>query len=247
MLAPGVYSFLFSAEGYFPQTINNVTVSNFQTTVLNVELIPNPVPVELISFRAELSKNDVTLSWQTATENNNKGFEIERLQDYKINKLQDLPTGQAGWKTVGFEQGNGTTTEFNSYTFTDKNVEPGFYQYRLKQIDFDGSFTYSDIIEVEVEALLEFSLSQNYPNPFNPSTIISYQLPVNSWVTLKIYDILGNEIATLVNEEKPAGSYEVEFGSHSGSSGIRELTSGVYVYKLQAGDLIQTKKMVLMK
>ena len=151
MLAPGVYSFLFSAEGYFSQTINNVVVNNFQTTVLNVELIPNPVPVELISFRAELSENDLTLSWQTATETNNKGFEIERLQDYKIKKLQDLPTGQAGWETVGFVQGNGTTTEFHSYTFTDKNVEQGFYQYRLKQIDFDGSFTYSDIVEVEVD------------------------------------------------------------------------------------------------
>jgi hypothetical protein len=155
------------------------------------------------------------------------------LQDYKIKKLQD-------WKTVGFEQGNGTTTEFHSYTFSDKNVEPGFYQYRLKQIDFDGSFTFSDIIEVEVQAPNLFTLEQNYPNPFNPSTVISYQLPVNSMVSLKIYDILGNEIATLVNEEKPAGSYEVEFKAAT-------LPSGIYFYQLKAGAYSETKKMILLK
>ena len=130
--------------------------------MLNVELISNPVPVELISFIADLSENDVTLSWQTATETNNKGFEIQRIQDYKIERSKD-------WKTSGFIPGNGTTTEPMSYSFTDKNVEPGFYQYRLRQIDFDGSFTYSDIIEVEVRAANVFTLEQNYPNPFNPA------------------------------------------------------------------------------
>ncbi len=240
MLAPGVYSFQFSAEGYFSQTINNVAVNNFQATVLNVELIPNPVPVELISFTAELSENDVTLSWQTATETNNKGFAIQR--SYNNSKLEFR---NSNFEQIGFVQGTGTTTEFHSYTFKDENVEPGFYQYRLKQIDFDGSFTYSDIIEIEVLSPNVFTLEQNYPNPFNPSTVISYQLPVNSMVTLKIYDILGNEIATLVNEEKPAGSYEVEFNIYSNEG--QNLVSGVYFYKLQADDLIQTKKMVLMK
>ena len=173
MLAPGVYSLQFSAEGYFPQTINNVVVNNFQTTVLNVELIPNLIPVELISFIADLSENDVTLSWQTATETNNKGFAIEQICDNSKFEFRNSNFGQ-----IGFVQGNGTTTEFHSYTFSDKNVEPGFYQYRLKQIDFDGSFTYSDIVEVEVEAPIVFTLEQNYPNPFNPSTKIKFTVPV---------------------------------------------------------------------
>jgi hypothetical protein len=234
MLASGTYSLNFSAEGYYPQTISNVVVNNFQTTILNVELVPNFVPVELISFSAEVVNNEVKLNWQTATETNNSGFEILRCaQNDRV------------WRAIGFAIGYGTTTEPKSYLFTDENVNTGSYKYRLKQIDFDGSFTYSDIVEVEVLSLNIFSLEQNYPNPFNPSTVISYRLPVNSMVTLKIYDILGNEITTLVNEEKPAGSYVVEFNIYS--DGGQNLVSGVYFYKLQAGDLIQTKKMVLMK
>lgn len=254
MLAPGTYSLRFTADGYFPQTINNVAVNNFQTTILNVELVPNLIPVELISFSAEVVNNDVKLSWQTATETNNKGFEILRCTQNDNDE----------WSRVGSLNGYGTTTEPKNYSFTDKNVEPGLYQYRLKQIDFDGSFSYSDIVEVVVEAPFEFSLEQNYPNPFNPSTKIKFTIPETEnpllggarggLVTLKVYDILGNEIATLVNEEKPAGSYEVEFNSHSGPaspagrlSGIRELPSGIYFYKLQSGNFVQTKKMVLMK
>jgi murein tripeptide amidase MpaA len=233
MLAPGVYSFLFSAEGFFPQTINNVAVNNFQTTVLNVELIPNPVPVELISFTVSVFSNGIELCWMTATETNNQGFNIERK------------SADNNFETIGYVSGNGTSTEPKNYSFTDKNVSPGSYVYRLKQIDFDGSFTYSDVVEVEVESALEYSLAQNYPNPFNPSTVISYQLPVNSMVTLKIYDILGNEIATLVNEEKPAGSYEVEFNIYSDEG--QNLVSGVYFYQLKARQFIQTKKMVLLK
>ncbi len=125
--------------------------------------------------------------------------------------------------------------------FIDENVTSGTYKYRLKQIDFDGSFTYSNEIEVEVDFTpKEFVLYQNYPNPFNPKTVISYQLPVNGNVTLKVYDVLGNEVATLVNEEKQAGVYEVEF---DGSS----LASGMYLYKLQAGTFVQLKKMILIK
>jgi hypothetical protein len=238
MLAPGVYSFQFSAEGHFPQTINNVIVNNFQTTVLNVQLIPNPVPVELISFRADFSENNVTLSWQTATETNNYGFQVER--------------GQKNWIQIGFMQGNGTTTQPMSYTFTDRNVEAGHYQYRLKQIDFDGSYTYSDIVEVEIQSPMNFSLEQNYPNPFNPTTKIKFTIPVTlsevegSLVTLKVYDVLGNEIATLINEAKSTGNYQVEFDA-VGTSRDLSLSSGIYFYKLQAGNFIQTKKMVLMK
>jgi hypothetical protein len=194
----------------------------------------NVLPVELISFNASVANNNVHLNWSTATETNNSGFEIERLQDSKIEKLKD-------WEKIGFVPGFGTTTEPKSYSFVDENVTTGIYKYRLKQIDFDGSFTYSNEIEVEVDFTpKEFVLYQNYPNPFNPKTVISYQLPVYGNVTLKVYDVLGNEVATLVNEEKPAGEYEVEFDAST-------LASGMYLYKLQAGGFSSIKKMVMMK
>ena len=252
MLAPGIYAFYFYADGHFPQTINNVVVNNFQTTILNVELIPNPVPVELVSFTAEVVENNVKLNWQTITETNNMGFEVERAPS------KSPPKGETfgEWESIGFVAGLGTTTELHSYSFIDLNVFLGFYKYRLKQIDFDGSFTYSDNIEVEVTGPTDFSLEQNYPNPFNPSTKIKFTIPQSpllggdgrgGLVTLKVYDVLGNEITTLINEEKPAGSFEVEFNSHLSVSGIRELTSGIYFYRIKAGEFIQTKKMVLMK
>jgi hypothetical protein len=196
------------------------------------------IPIELSSFNAALVDNKVKLNWTTATETNNSGFEILR-------KAQN----DNEWETIGFVPGFGTTTESKSYSFTDENVISGFYKYRLKQIDFDGSFQYSSEIEVEVDFTpKEFVLYQNYPNPFNPSTTIKFTVPSviasgakqSQLVTLKVYDILGNEIATLVNEEKQPGVYEVEF---DGSL----LASGMYVYKLQAGTFIQTKKMILLK
>ena len=149
---------------------------------------------------------------------------------------------------IGFVNGNGTTTELKNYTFIDGSVNPGSYQYRLKQIDFDGSYEFSNIVEATIYAPTEFSLEQNYPNPFNPVTSIQYVVGSQSYVTLKVYDILGNENATLVNEEKPAGTYEIEFDGAS-------LPSGIYFYQLRAVDpstgsrqgFVETKKMVLMK
>jgi hypothetical protein len=240
MLAPGAYSFQFTAEGHFPKTINNVTVNNFQTTVLNVELIPNFIPVELISFAANVIGQEVQLNWQTATEINNKGYEIERTSPIPSTNQGKSGEAGTGWEIIGYVAGYGTTNKPMSYSFVDENVNPGSYQYCLKQIDFNGSFTYSDIIEVVVEAQMKFSLEQNYPNPFNPSTKISYRLPENNFVTLKVYDVLGNEITTLVNEEKSAGNYEVNFNAAS-------LSSGIYSYKLTAGNSSEAKKMILMK
>jgi hypothetical protein len=142
--------------------------------------------------------------------------------------------------------GFGTTTETKTYSFVDENVNTGTYKYRLKQIDFDGSFTYSNEIEVVVDFTpKEFVLYQNYPNPFNPKTVISYQLPVTGNVTLKVYDILGNEVATLVNEEKQPGIYEFEFNSHSDKG--QNLSSGIYFYQLRAGNFTQVKKMILLR
>jgi len=187
------------------------------------------IPVELLSISTSVKANVVTLIWSTTTELNNHGFEIERSSDKII------------WGTIGFREGKGTTSEPQQYSYIDilsEIVSPKIY-YRLKQVDFNGNFEYSDIVEIEIAPSV-FSLSQNYPNPFNPTTKITYQIPELSFITLKVYDVVGNEIASLVNEEKPAGSYEVEFNA-------TRLPSGIYFYRLQAGSFVETKKMVLMK
>jgi hypothetical protein len=187
------------------------------------------IPVELVSFSSSVEKNVVDLHWSTATELNNQGFEIQRSSD------------RTNWRTIGFKEGKGTTSEPQQYSYSDilsDIASPRLY-YRLKQVDFNGSFKYSYVIEVEIAPSV-FSLSQNYPNPFNPSTAISYRLPVNSFVTLKVYDILGNEVASLVNEQKPAGEYKVNFDASG-------LGSGVYFYTLRAGNFVQSKKMVVLK
>ncbi len=200
-----------------------------------------PVPVELTSFTAFYSSPNVQLTWSTATELNNHGFEIERSFD------------KTNWATIGFKAEKGTTSEPQQYSYSDNlsDIASTKFYYRLKQIDFNGSFEYSEIVEVEI-APTKFSLSQNYPNPFNPSTKISWQSPVSSWQTLKVYDILGNEVAALVNEYRDAGSYEVEFQSAVGSL---QLASGIYYYQLRAVDpstgsgqiFVETKKMILLK
>jgi hypothetical protein len=187
----------------------------------------NPViPVELISFTGFNNDGILTLNWTTATETNNAGFEIEKMK--------------TSWQKIVFIPGAGTTTETRSYSFTDEEVSYGIIQYRLKQIDYDGSFEYSNIVEVEEGVPEKFSLKQNYPNPFNPSATISYSISELSFVTLKVYDVLGNEIKTLVNEEKVVGNYEVEFNA-------TRLPSGIYFYQLSAGSFIQTKKMIMLK
>jgi hypothetical protein len=198
------------------------------------------IPVEFISFTTSINNDEVTLNWSTATETNNQGFEIERRTEEKqFNK-------------IGYVEGHSTTTETHYYIFRDDNISTGNYQYRLKQIDYDGTFEYSDIVQVEVDFPTEFSLAQNYPNPFNPATNIQYTVGSRQFVTLKVYDMLGNEIATLVNEEKTAGEYNVEFRIDnvelsSRVSAKSRYASGVYFYQLRAGSFIQTRKMLLIK
>jgi len=203
------------------------------------------IPVELTSFTAVVSGKNVNLSWSTATETNNNGFDIERLQDSNIEKLKDLSTGQTSWEKIGFVSGHGTTTETQTYSFTDNNLNPGKYSYRLKQIDYDGTFKYSKIAVAEIFSADGFDLSQNYPNPFNPVTKIKFTIPAAGTqrtvsVQLEVYDILGRKIATLINEEKEPGEYSVQFDG-------KNLTSGIYIYSLQAGNFIETKKMLLLK
>ena len=210
-------SFINESTGWFGGY--NGTILKYQIDIL---------PVELISFSANLTGNEVQLYWQTATEVNNYGFEIERKID------------NAGWEKIGFEKGQGTTTSNMVYSFTDKGFKSGLkFNYRLKQVDFDGEYEYSKEIEVN-SVPIEFSLSQNYPNPFNPTTTIRYQLPTASKVVIKIYNILGSEVMELVNEQKVAGSYEAEFDASN-------LSSGTYVYKIIADNFVQAKKMILLK
>ncbi len=194
------------------------------------------IPVELISFTAIAQSNYVELKWSTATELNNYGFEIERSSD-----KTKPPDGKAGWKRIGFREGKGTTSEPQQYSYTDNlsDVASSKLYYRLKQIDFDGSYEYSDIVEVEIAPAV-FSLSQNYPNPFNPSTTIEFALPAPGFVTLSIFNILGEKVATLVSEELTAGSYKYHWDA-------TELTSGIYFYRIQTGLFVEIKKMLLLK
>ncbi len=191
------------------------------------------VPVEMISFSADVQGNKTILNWRTATEINNKGFDIER----QIRGPQFAP-GQ--WERIGFVDGSGTTTEQKTYSFTDNNVAAGSYIYRLKQIDFDGTFKYSNEVEAEISVPSKFALNQNYPNPFNPVTQISYSIPKDGFVSLKVYNSLGQLAADLVNGLIKAGTHEVSF---NGSN----LSSGVYYYRIEAGGTTAVKKMMLIK
>jgi hypothetical protein len=186
------------------------------------------IPVELTSFSASVFDGQVRLVWKTATEKNNSGFVIERS------------TNNLSYERIGFVEGMGTTTQTTSYSFFDKSALSGKYYYRLKQVDYNGAFEYSNVVEVDLGIPQKFELMQNYPNPFNPSTVIAYSLSANSLVTLKVYDVLGNEVSALVNQFQPAGSYQVTFNANN-------LADGVYFYTLTTDNFTSTKKMILLK
>ena len=195
-------------------------------------LPPFSVPVELTSFSANVNNGTVVLSWATATETNNSGFVVEKSAD------------NTSFSKIGFVNGNGTSAEKHNYSFIDKNVSGTTY-YRLKQIDFDGSFAYSTTVKVSVETPASYSLSQNYPNPFNPSTTINFTLPVNAKVKVTIYTLLGKEITTLVNKDLTSGS-------HNFNVNLKEVSSGVYFYTIEAKGIdgsifTNTRKMTLIK
>ncbi|HPO54362.1 MAG TPA: T9SS type A sorting domain-containing protein [Ignavibacteriaceae bacterium] len=187
------------------------------------------LPVELTSFSAKQNGNNVTLNWKTATETNNFGFDVEKSADSK------------NWNKIGFVQGSGNSNAPKDYSYTDKiSSLNGKFYYRLKQIDNDGTTSFSKVVEVESLKPATFGLSQNYPNPFNPSTVIRYQIPVDSRVSVKVYNVLGNVVTTLQNGFQTAGEYSVTL---DGSN----LASGVYFYKIEAGEFTATKKMLLTK
>ncbi len=193
------------------------------------------LPVELISFTARTVTSHVGLSWTTATEVNNYGFEIQRSD------AGDQMTGSNAWAAIGFVEGNGTSNTAHEYSFSDRPKTAGTFFYRLKQIDRDGEFAFSNSVEVNAgEAPSEYVLLQNYPNPFNPSTKIEYRVPSTVHVTLTVYDMIGNEVSVLVNKAQEQGTYSLQF---DGS----QLSSGVYFYRLNAGTFSSVKKFTLMK
>ena len=191
------------------------------------------LPVELSSFVSIVHGNDVSLKWATTTEINNSQFNIERSE--VSNGVSD------NWYSIGTVQGNGNSNTPIDYSYTDNNLTSGKYNYRLKQIDFNGNYEYHNLTnEVVIGVPEKFELSQNYPNPFNPVTNLGFGISDLGFVSLKVYDAMGKEVATLVNEIKPAGRYQVTFdGSNLGS--------GVYFYKITARNFSAVKRMILIK
>jgi hypothetical protein len=243
-------------EGFFPLGLTSFFTgplpsgqessfgSTLATTLLadqNAQLFDEVVPVELVSFTATVEKNDVLLIWITATETNNFGFDIER----RVQSSEE-------WTKVAFKSGKGTTTVPARYEYQDRNLQPGTYEYRLKQIDTDGAFEYSGIVTAVISLPESFALHQNFPNPFNPSTTIHYQLPSRvgesqgkKRTILKIYNLLGAEVRTLVDQEQAPGFYQVSWDGKDRSG--RQVSTGVYIYRLHSGDFVATKKMVFVQ
>ena len=203
------------------------------TTVIYLDQVTwNPdgeLPVELVSFNASVDKNTINLRWITSTELNNSGFEVERR------------TANSSYKKIAFVQGKGTTTQSNGYTYSDVVNQTGIYIYRLKQVDLDGTFEYSNEIMVNVIALPgQYALAQNYPNPFNPTTSIEYVIPQVGFVNLSVFNLLGERVAELVNEIMESGNHTIVFDAS-------RLSSGTYIYTLSVNGNVVTKKMTLIK
>jgi hypothetical protein len=188
----------------------------------------NPLPVELAFFSARVLENSVKLNWKTETEVSNYGFEILR-------QAQDEE-----WNIIGFVEGYGNSNSPKDYSFIDQNVSDGKYSYRLKQIDTDGQFEYSKVIEADLGSPTKFELSQNYPNPFNPTTTIKYSLPQSGNVKLTVYNLLGEQVAELVNGFIEAGIHTINFSAGN-------FNSGVYIFKIEANGFVQSRKMTLIK
>ncbi len=220
--------------------LEGITVSGGRLNVYNaaLEVSQTTTPVELTSFAANSVDDNILIQWSTATEANNKGFEIERAA---LNKTTGI---KSNFRKAGYVQGNGSTTKISNYNYEDKSLEPGTYYYRLKQIDLGGQSVYSKEVEVTVKAPVQFSLSQNYPNPFNPATTINFNLPEKSDVTLNVYNIIGELVSIVIHNSYEAGYQSVNFNAPN-------LPSGVYVYRIEAKGnsrtFVSSKKMLLLK
>ncbi|MCH7516609.1 MAG: metallophosphoesterase [Bacteroidetes bacterium] len=195
----------------------------------STKLEDSSLPVELVSFNGEYVDNSIILNWKTETELNNHGFELERYID------------SFEWEKIAFVPGNGNSNSPKFYSYTDTDIiNSSVYYYRLKQIDTDGSFTYSDEILVTVAIPKYFLLSQNYPNPFNPTTNITFSLSEDSRVKITVYNLLGEQVAELVNSEFISGSHTISFDAN-------KFTSGIFLYRMEARNFVATKKMTLLK
>jgi len=190
-------------------------------------------PVTLTSFATVLSDNNVVLNWNTATELANYGFEVQR-------SVVSSQKSEKEWEKIGFIEGHGNSNSSNDYSFIDTNPPSGTVEYRLKQMDVNGSSKYYYTDAIEIEAPKVFKLVQNYPNPFNPTTVITYSIPNSSDVTLRVYNTIGEAVATLVNQHQEAGKFNVTFNATN-------LPSGIYFYSIQAGQYSNVKKMLLLK
>jgi choice-of-anchor B domain-containing protein len=213
--------------GCYPYLPSGLTICSDMDDGLYVfQFTLTVVPVELTSFTATINESDIILDWKTVTETNNLGFEIQK----RFGSI---------YASIGFIKGHGTTTEPQHYSFTDRNLSPATYYYRLKQVDLDGNVEYSDEVEVDLNPA-KFILNQNYPNPFNPSTKISFNLPADGFTSLIIYSALGEEVSRVMNDFMQAGAHTVSFDASN-------LPSGMYLAKLESGNNVQTIKMSLLK
>lgn len=214
-------------------TSNGSTITSGPVTTLGFALLGsisgiNPLPVELASFSAIIKDKSVVLNWKTSTEVTNYGFDIEKSQNSKI------------WEKIGFVQGAGNSNSPTEYSFTDKDLKSGSYSYRLKQIDNDGEYTFSKVVEINFGIPTRVELHQNYPNPFNPSTTIRINLPESGNVSLKIYNPIGEEVTSLINGFTEAGVYTLNFNAEN-------LPTGIYIYQLRTNENTLTKKMLFLK
>jgi hypothetical protein len=187
-----------------------------------------PVPVELTLFSGSYVDGSVQLEWKTATETNNYGFEIQKRYE------------NTSFEKIGFVPGNGSTTNSMHYSFSDDDLLSGRIYYRLKQVDFNGDYEFSDVVLVEVPGLTDYQLFQNYPNPFNPSTLIKYSVPVQSKIKIALYDIIGNEITALYDGIQGSGVHEINLVAD-------DLPSGVYFVSMTAQNFSKAIKIILMK
>lgn len=237
----GILSGRISLTNYGGITTNPVyyddvrvrSYASVEPTTAVLEEIENPLPVELSSFSASVIGSTVKLNWKTQTEVNNYGFNVERKAGSRLSE-------EGNFEKIGFLQGNGNSNSPKYYSFEDDNLSAGKYSYRLKQIDTDGQFEYSKVIEVELGAPMKYELTQNYPNPFNPTTTINFSLPESGNVKLILYNTLGQEVRVIVNEYKESGTHIINFDASG-------LNSGVYIYKLTTGNFSAIKKMVVIK
>jgi hypothetical protein len=216
---------LRQASGYPTVIVDGIRISDAWSQA--------PLPVELTSFSASITAAGVKLNWRTETEVNNYGFEIERNRSEAMNQ-------ESKWQKIGFVEGYGNSNSIKEYQYVDKNISAGNYSYRLKQIDNNGAFTFSNMINVKIDVPLNYELSQNYPNPFNPTTTIKFTIQNEGYVRLNIFNILGEKVKTLLNEIKTAGTYTINFDANG-------MSGGIYFYKLDVNNFSRVMKMSLVK